>query len=73
MFELLQATVKPLMLDSKILEVAYELYLKAPQESHPLINLKELSYKTGTGLLECRNTIVEANKLGKFPDCRLQS
>jgi hypothetical protein len=61
------------MLNSKVLEVAYELYLQAPQSSNPIINLKELSRRTGAGLLECRNAIVEANQLGRFPNCLLES
>ncbi|GAB4382826.1 MAG: hypothetical protein Kow00121_43660 [Elainellaceae cyanobacterium] len=73
MFKLLEATVQPLMLNSKVLDVAYDLYLQAPQDSYPLINLKELSQKTGASLLECRNAIVEANRLGRFPNCTLQS
>ena len=70
---LVESTVKPLTLNWTILEVAYELYLKAPQDSHPLINLREVSRRTGASMLECRNTIVEANKLGKFPNCMLES
>ena len=73
MLNLLESTVKPLMLNRKVLEVAYELYLQAPQASHPLINLKELSRKTGTSLLECRNAIVEAHSLGRFPQCALET
>jgi|GEM_PF-3799558 len=30
MLDLVQATVRPLMLDEQVLEVAYRLYLKAP-------------------------------------------
>lgn len=73
MFDLLEATVKPLTLDYKVLEVAYEMYLQAPQSSHPLINLRELSRKSGKSLLECRNAIVEAHRLGRFPTCALES
>jgi hypothetical protein len=73
MFDLVGASVKPLMLNYKILEIGYELYLKAPQTSHPVINLRDLSYKTGKSLLECRNAIIEANKLGRFPDCALEA
>jgi hypothetical protein len=51
MFDLVGASVKPLMLNYKILEIGYELYLKAPQTSHPVINLRDLSYKTGKSLL----------------------
>lgn len=73
MFNLLDATVKPLMLNHKVLEVAYELYLQAPQATYPLINLRELSRRTGASLLECRNAIVEAHSLGRFPQCALES
>ncbi|MGG6294334.1 hypothetical protein ACQ4M4_07925 [Leptolyngbya sp. AN02str] len=72
MFNLLEATVKPLMLNTKILEVAYEMYLEAPQSIHPVINLRDLSYRTGASLLECRNAIVEAYNLGRFPQCALE-
>ena len=70
---LVESTVKPLTLNWTILETAYELYLKAPQNDYPLINLKELSKRTGASMLECRHTIVEANQLGKFPNCMLES
>lgn len=73
MFELLESTIKPLKLNSAILDVAYELYLQAPQENYPTINLRVLAQKTGKSLLECRNAIVEANRLGRFPSCQLQS
>ncbi|MGF1499825.1 MAG: hypothetical protein ACFB8W_23810 [Elainellaceae cyanobacterium] len=73
MFDVLEASVKPLLLDMKILEAAYELYLAAPQSSSPVIDLRVLSRRTGKGLLECRNVIVEANNLGRFPDCTLKS
>ncbi|MEB3357070.1 MAG: hypothetical protein VKK04_10105 [Synechococcales bacterium] len=73
MFEVLEASVKPLMLNMRVLEVAYELYLSAPQSSSPVIDLRTLSRRTGKGLLECRNAIVEANKLGRFPDCSLKT
>jgi len=73
MLNVLEATIKPLMLNHKVLEVAYELYLQAPQSSHPLINLRELSRRTGESLLECRNAIVEAHQLGRFPQCALES
>jgi hypothetical protein len=73
MFELLEATVKPLMLNSKVLDVAYEMYLQAPQSSNPMIDLHELSRRTGASLLECRNAIVDANRLGRFPNCALES
>ncbi len=73
MFDLVEATVKPLMLNYKVLEVAYELYLQAPQSSSPVISLQEVSRRTGKSLLECRNAIVEANQLGRFPNCSLES
>lgn len=73
MFNLLETTIRPLQLNYRVLEVGYELYLQAPQESHPTINLQELSRLTGASLLECRNTIVEANQLGKFPNCSLHT
>lgn len=71
MFSLIESTVKPLMLNTSVLDIAYALYLQAPQTSSPTIDLKELSRKTGSSLLECRNVIVEANKLGRFPNCTL--
>lgn len=81
MFDLMQAAVKPLIdstvtpltINWKVLDVAYQLYLEAPQDYSPLINLKELSRKTGASMIECRNAIVEANRLGKFPNCSLES
>lgn len=73
MFEVLEANIKPLTLNAKLLEIAYELYLAAPQDSYPTIDLRALARKTGKSLLYCRNEIVEANKLGRFPDCTLQS
>jgi hypothetical protein len=73
MFDLLEATVRPLRLNAKVLEVAYELYLAAPQAANPVIDLRELSRRTGANLLECRNAIVDANKVGRFPDCSLQT
>lgn len=72
MFNVIEATVKPLMLNTKILEVAYELYLEAPETYNPTIDLRTLSRKTNAGLLECRNAIVEANRCGRFPDCSLE-
>ena len=71
MFSLVDAVVKPLTLNTQVLEVAYDLYLEAPQSSSPEINLKELSRRTGASLLECRNAIVEANRVGRFPNCSL--
>ena len=73
MFEVLEASIKPLTLNSKVLEMAYELYLAAPQSTHPTIDLRLLARKTGKTLLYCRNEIVEANRLGRFPDCQLES
>ncbi|MDX2243397.1 MAG: hypothetical protein NW224_22175 [Leptolyngbyaceae cyanobacterium bins.302] len=73
MLNLLEATVKPMMLNYKVLEVAYELYLQAPQATHPTIPLRELSRRTGASLLECRNAIVEAYNVGRFPQCALES
>uniref|UniRef100_A0ACD5GYU0 Uncharacterized protein n=1 Tax=Desertifilum tharense IPPAS B-1220 TaxID=1781255 RepID=A0ACD5GYU0_9CYAN len=71
MFNLIEKTIQPLQLNYKILEAAYELYLKAPQSDYPEINLQELSRKTGTSILECRNAIVSANELRRFPNCAL--
>lgn len=71
MFSLLETTIRPLQLNSEVLEVAYELYLEVPQASHPGINLQELSRRTGASLMECRNAIVEANQVGRFPNCSL--
>ncbi len=73
MLNLIQATVAPLTLNTRVLNAAYELYAEAPQESHPVINLRTLSQRTGVSLLECRNAIVEANRLGRFPNCSLKS
>lgn len=73
MFDVINATVRPLMLNSKVLDVAYELYLAAPPSSYPTINLKDLSRKTGASLLECRNAIVDANRHGRFPQCELET
>ncbi|HEY9862156.1 MAG TPA: hypothetical protein V6D16_21860 [Candidatus Obscuribacterales bacterium] len=71
MFSLLETTIRPLQLNSRVLEVAYELYLQAPQASHPGINLQELSRRTEVSLIECRNAIVEANQVGRFLNCSL--
>lgn len=71
MLELLAKQIQPLELNSKVLEVAYELYLEAPQADYPLINLKELAQKSRTSIWQCRNIIVSANKVGKFPNCSL--
>ncbi|HEY9661223.1 MAG TPA: hypothetical protein V6C65_22445 [Allocoleopsis sp.] len=73
MLELLQTAISPLTLNTKVLSVAYELYAVAPQDSHPVIDLKVVSQRTGVSLLDCRNAIVEANRLGRFPNCSLKS
>jgi len=73
MFQLLEKRIQPLSLNFKVLEVAYELYMQAPQSDLPLINLKELAQKTNASVLDCRNTIVSANKIGKFPNCSLST
>lgn len=65
--------MRGLTLNGKVLDVAYELYLQAPQQIYPEINLRELAQRTGLGVLECRNAIVEANRLGQFPNCTLHS
>lgn len=71
MLDLVQATVRPLLLDEQVLEVAYKLYLKAPKASLPAISIQTLVQQTGKSPLQCRNAIVEANTLGRFPDCEL--
>ncbi|MDB9510290.1 hypothetical protein PN499_03610 [Kamptonema animale CS-326] len=73
MFELLEKRIQPLSLNFKVLEVAYELYLQAPQSDSPVINLKDLAQKSNASVFDCRNTIVSANKIGKFPNCSLSS
>lgn len=73
MFETLESTIKPLTLNTQVLETAYELYLSAPDDTHPTIDLRVLAHKTGKPLLYCRNEIVSANSLGRFPDCQLES
>ncbi len=73
MFNVIDAAVRPLMLNSKVLDVAYELYLAAPQSSDPGVSLKELSRKTGASLLECRNAVVDVNRHGRFPQCALET
>jgi hypothetical protein len=70
-FSSLAKVLEPTQLNSNVLETAYELYLAAAQESFPVINLKELSERTGASLIDCRNTIVTANKMGRFPKCSL--
>lgn len=73
MSNLVETKLKRLVLNVKVLDAAYELYLQAPQEVYPTIDLKELAHRTGLSLLECRNAIVEANRLGQFPNCTLNS
>lgn len=73
MLNTVEAELRPLVFNTKVLDIAYELYLQAPQEIYPVINLKELAQRTGVSLLECRNSIVEANRLGQFPNCTLHS
>lgn len=73
MLDVVKVAMKPLRLNQSVLEAAYELYSKAPQASHPVIDLRQLTRMTGKSLLECRNAIVEANRLGRFPDCTLRS
>ncbi|MEO1070421.1 MAG: hypothetical protein AAFW95_15125 [Cyanobacteria bacterium J06638_6] len=71
MLEVIKSAVSPLLLDEQVLEVAYGLYLKAPATHAPAISLKRLAEITGKTPLRCRNAIVEANGLGRFPDCEL--
>jgi hypothetical protein len=71
MFNLIEPKPRSLMLNAKVLDAAYELYLQAPQEVYPAIDLREVAHRTGVSLLECRNAIVEANRLGQFPNCTL--
>lgn len=73
MLDSLAKALDSFQLNHRVLETAFELYLQAPPDSHPLINLRDVSKRTGVGLLECRNTIVTANKLGRFPNCSLAS
>lgn len=73
MLSLLETSIQPLFQDSKVLDIAYELYLQAPEDSHPLIDLREVSKRTGLSLLTCRNAIIQANKVGRFPNCSLSS
>ena len=73
MFETLESSIKPLTLNTRVLEMAYELYLSAPEDTCPTIDLRVLAHKTGKTLLYCRNEIVSANSLGRFPDCQLAS
>lgn len=69
----LETALQPLTVQSEILEAAYELYLQAPQSDYPTIDLRKLARETGTSLWDCRNVIVSANKVGKFPNCALSS
>ncbi|MBE9138778.1 hypothetical protein IQ254_16520 [Nodosilinea sp. LEGE 07088] len=71
MLDVLSSTVRPLLLDDQVLEAAYKLYMTAPHASSPAISLRRLSDMTGKTPLRCRNAIVEANGLGRFPDCEL--
>lgn len=71
MLEVLKSTVKPLLLDEQVLEAAYSLYLQAPKTRMPAISLRHVATLTGKSPLRCRNAIVEANGLGRFPDCEL--
>jgi hypothetical protein len=73
MLDVIRSTVRPLLLDEQVLEIAYSLYLEAPESSLPIISLKVLSERTGKSPLQCRNTIVEANGVGRFPNCTLHS
>lgn len=71
MLEVLKSSVKPLLLDESVLEAAYSLYLSASGNQLPSISLQQLAKATGKSPLKCRNAIVEANSLGRFPDCEL--
>ena len=71
MLDVIKSSIRPLMLDEQVLETAYKLYLEAPAASCPAICLRSLAKRTGKSLLQCRNAIVEANHLGRFPDCEL--
>jgi hypothetical protein len=71
MFNVVKSTVKSLMLEDKILERAYQLYLTSQSTELPSISLKVLANQTGESCLKCRNAIVEANRVGHFPDCEL--
>ncbi|MDX2100594.1 MAG: hypothetical protein SFW36_22680 [Leptolyngbyaceae cyanobacterium bins.59] len=71
MFDVIGATIQPMLEKSKVLEIAYDLYLEAPQSSSPEINLREVAQRTGVSLFECRNAIVTANRSGRFPNCSL--
>jgi hypothetical protein len=71
MLEVIKSSVKPLFLDEQVLEAAYGLYMTAPPARTPAISLQRLAKLTGKTPLRCRNAIVEANRLGRFPDCEL--
>lgn len=71
MLEVLKSTVRPLLLDEQVLEAAYSLYLQSPKTRLPAISLRRVATLTGKSPLRCRNAIVEANGLGRFPDCEL--
>jgi hypothetical protein len=71
MLEVLKSTVRPLWLDEQVLEAAYTLYMMAASTRSPAISLQRLAEITGKTPLKCRNAIVEANGLGRFPDCEL--
>jgi len=71
MFNVVKSTVKTLMLDEQILEPAYQLYLQARSPGIPAISLQKLANLTGESCLSCRNAIVAANRVGRFPDCEL--
>jgi hypothetical protein len=73
MLNLLTQSVAVKSLNLDILEAAFELYLEAPQESHPKISLTTLSQRTGASPLKCRNAIVDACKMGRFPNCSLSA
>ena len=73
MLNVIAKTLNVRPLDQDILEVAYDLYLQAPESSHPLINLKEVAQQTGETPLKCRNAIVSACQAGRFPNCSLAS
>lgn len=73
MLSFVTQSLKVKSLDVDVLEVAFELYLEAPQDSHPMINIRTVSERTGSSLIECRNAIVQACKAGRFPNCSLVS
>jgi hypothetical protein len=71
MLDVVKSTVRPLMFDEAVLEAAYSLYMSASESNLPAISLRVLSQKTGKSPLKCRNAIIEANSVGRFPDCEL--